>query len=285
MNISIVGHGFVGKSISNLCNKNNLPYNVCDTIGDHYKTIQDLISHCESDENYYFICVPTPMGTNGECDTSIVESVVGDISKYSTRRTIVYIKSTIVVGTTRRLANSFKNINIVFNPEFLRENSANQDFYDAKFVLMSSEYPLLRGGLCEKRIFKILYKHNPQIEIIVLKKYEESEIFKYIVNVFLPMKVLFFNEIYNVCEKFDIDYNNVKNLIKLDPRIGESHTTVPSFESDEHGNKLYGYAKKCFEKDVPAFIALLENIGIPNALFKTVVERNNEIRYPKPKSD
>jgi len=281
--VNVIGYGYVGGAMGHLCKINNLPLNVHDRIKKedsyenftYYADLKEMVNVSEktSDVSVYFICVPTPSDADGNCNTHIVESVVSELSTLINKNnSIVIIKSTIRVGTTRRL-NSIYNVNNQFNllfcPEFLRELTFKDDITNAKFTmfgLIDTNNSELIDNLTD--LFKNhLYKHNNSVLDTYVRKAEEFEIFKYTVNVFLSVKVWFFNEIYEVCEKFDVDYQSFKELLPLDQRIGLSHTTVPGY----HG---FGFNGTCFPKDSRELRQLQESIGIPNEALTEILNRN-----------
>lgn len=292
MHINICGYGFVGGSIGNLCKENDVKYSIYDVeekvdlyADKCFKELKDLIEWSESKNkiNYYFICVPTPTGDNGECDTSIVEKVVMGIRDSAEKDAIIIIKSTIPPGTTRRIYEKYvkNNIDIVFCPEFLREKSANEDMYNAEFTLIGT--PRYDKVLADKLTYLFkngLYKHKKRnfLQKILNRKndfrvyfegFEELELFKYTINTFLATKIIFFNEINELCDKIGVDYNNVKTLFKLEPRIGDYGTEVPG-----NGNRFYGYFLKCLPKEVKAMIYLRNSLDLSNEFMKCIDSRN-----------
>ena len=263
---NIIGYGFVGKAIGNLMEKNNIDFNVYDILGTD--TLKNIVTKSEKCNHIstYFVCVPTPPMLSGDCDTSIVESVICDLSKLITKKTIVIIKSTIPPGTTRRLSKLYPNIEIVFCPEFLREVSANEDMYNTNFGLC--------GTLCKEieqtlvNLFEnVLYKHNLNFKCYI-KTPEECELFKYTVNTFLAVKVWYFNEIHCLCEKLNVDYQIFKEMFPLDNRIGEYGTIVPN-----NGN--FGFSGKCLPKEISAMSKIQKDFDIPNNVLEEIIKRND----------
>jgi len=307
MPVSIIGYGYVGSALGYLCKKNNIPFRTYDVIRKdepaalmNTDNLEELVRDVENDlsnstlANVYFICVPTPPSEEtGECDTTIVEKVISDLSKLVTRRSYVVIKSTVRPGTTRRLQTTYGTnlLDVVFCPEFLRERTFQEDMYNASFTLLGMSEgnsskastegtkqrmnevnsSVIGDGNEVNDVFKKLYAHNPNFEVLE-RTYEECELFKYTINVFLSVKVWYFNEIESVCSKFGVDYKNFKTLFDLEPRIGESHTDVPG-----HDGKR-GFGGKCLPKETKALCHLQKTLGLDNTVLKRILERNFEMR-------
>lgn len=274
MNINIIGFGFVGKSVGNLLKKNNIEFNVYDINESYYKTLKDLVVSCEKkSDNVYFICVPTPSTLNGDCDTSIVYSVVNELSELISSESIIIIKSTIKPGTTRTLAEKFDNLNIIFCPEFLKEKSANDDMYNANFVLFGMDTKNEQLSKKLTNMFIKIYSHK-QIECYI-KSYEEAELFKYTVNTFLATKITFFNEINELCEKIGVDYQKLKQLFDLEPRIGTYGIEVPGPDGK------FSFSGKCLPKEICGMIKLQENLELSSEFMKCVKKRGDDFRIKK----
>lgn len=288
--INIIGYGFVGHSVGHLCKLNNIDFNVYDVLPKnevvYFHSLNEMILSSENENknvNIYFICVPTPSkdkgntdDSHGECDTSIVEKVLHTLNSVISKNSIVILKSTITPGTCSRLNNTITNtyISFVFCPEFLREVSYLQDVENADFALIGCESKLNEKSRENLRnVFHDLYKHkNSEIEII-FEQYAICELFKYTVNVYLAVKVWYFNEIEQICTKLGVEYNSLRNLFKLEPRIGESHTQVPGPD----GKRMFG--GKCLPKETKGMYRLQEKLNIPNNVLQEILKRNHEIRY------
>ena len=279
--LNIIGYGYVGGGLGHLCKSNNVPFCTYDVIQKdesmaimNTDDLEKLVEHSElyNEDNVYTICVPTPSNTTtGECDISIVESVIEKLYEMvKSKSNIVIIKSTVQPGTTRMLMNKFQDkLEIVFCPEFLKEHTYKEDMYNAEFCLVGSDNIDTKVS----DVMRTLYKHKA-IDVIC-RSPEECEIFKYTVNVFLAVKVWYFNEISEICDKFGVEYKGLQELFKLEGRIGESHTDVPG-----HDN-LYGFGGKCLPKETLALKYLQEKLGIPNKVLESIISRNNKLRYNK----
>jgi nucleotide sugar dehydrogenase len=283
--INIIGYGYVGSSLGYVCKKNNVSFTVTDIQPKDdpcainlFTNIADTVAYSESvtDWNLYFVCVPTPNKSSGECDTGIVENVVDNIFQNAKAKTTVFVKSTVQPTTCRKIFDKYNSelFNVGFVPEFLTETRAHLDMYEAKFVLIGTYDGLQVPEY--NALFKHLYNHNPDIEIIT-KKIEVCELFKYTVNVFLATKVWFFNEIYELSEKFGFEYNELRDILRLDPRIGESHTFVPGPDGQ------FGFGGACLVKESLAYSFVQKRLGIPNKVLQAILERNKSFRNKETK--
>jgi UDPglucose 6-dehydrogenase len=279
-NINIIGHGYVGGALAHLCRQNNIEYNVYDIEDKETdakiftKDLTSLILHSENNNNinYYFICVPTPSNDDGSCNVSIVENIIKQLNNECNKKSIVVIKSTLVPGTCRYFSKKYTNIDIILYPEFLREDTFVQDFYNARFVLLGTDQNIENAQyvnlLC---FFRKLYSHNPMIDIYI-KTFEECEIFKYSLNVYLAVKIWHFNEVYEICKKMGVSYENVKFLYSLDPRIGKYGIQVPGPDGK------FGFGKSCLPKETRGMMKLQDDLGINNNALKSIMERNYYFR-------
>ena len=279
--VKVLGYGFVGGAMGHLCKENNVKFCVYDIVKKDessalqtFSSLSDIVGFSEkrNETNIYFICVPTPSNAEGQCDTSIVENVITNLNSLVTKKSIVIIKSTVQPGTTRKFTNKTNTLlNIVFCPEFLTEKNFKSDMYNADFVLLGfnnlENEELLTTT---SNIMKLLYKHKTVD--VYHRSYEECEMFKYTINVYLSVKVWYFNEIYELCGKFGIDYSQFRqDLLPLEPRIGMSHTVVPG----DHGR---GFSGSCLPKETRGMKFLQGSLGIPNKVLDEILKRNSQLR-------
>jgi len=230
-----------------------------------------------------FVSVPTPMFSDGKCNTEIVESVCSEINNASNIvhncehfKQIVVIRSTVSPGTTERLGSMFKCLNIVFNPEFLTEANAIEDFKNQNRIIL--------GGRIEataevSKVYKLAFPNVPVYECNSVC----AEMVKYVCNCFLATKVSFANEIYQICKKINADYDKVVGLASLDPRLGTSHWKVPGPMPADNGigELLFGFGGSCFVKDINALIYFSKEIGIDPKVMLGVWDKNLEVRPEK----
>ena len=173
---------------------------------------------CEK-ANIVFACLPTPMRKTGECDLSIIEGTVRKINDFKLGN-IVVIKSTIIPGTTNRLNRECKNIQIVFNPEFLTEANYIDDFKNQNRIIIGGPRPATTQV---KNMFRKVFQKTP----IVKTGAKTAESVKYFINCFLATKVSFANEFKQICEITGVDYDKVVEYALYDNRIGQTHLSTP----------------------------------------------------------
>lgn len=280
--VNIIGYGFVGSAIGYLCKKNNITFNVCDLNNkqDEYQfktnDVFELVKHSEAENetNFYFIAVPTPANEDYTPNISIVDNVLDQLDKNATKTTYAIIKSTLCPGSCQEFYDKYKNIKVILCPEFLRESSYQDDIYNAQFVLLGVAKDEVYAHLGYDDVillFRDLYCHNIDIPVYV-KSYEECELFKYTLNVFLAVKVWYFNEIYEVCDKLGVQYDSLKTLFRLDGRIGKYGIEVPGPDGK------FGYGLSCLPKETKGMMSLQGSLGIDNNIFKHIIARNNLFR-------
>lgn len=263
--IGIVGRGFVGGAMFENFKE---CFNVSTWDIDETKRGHDSFESFVNWSEIIFVCVPTPMKDSGECDTSIVEEVISDIAKID-RRKYVVIKSTVTPGTTQRLASDF-NMTIGFNPEFLTEANAHNDFRNQPLIVIGAD----DSGIATV-MSQIYYEFNAKVDgrsHIIQRTTKEAELFKYLANCFLATKVIFANEFKKLCDRIDVDYGRIAEVAVLDKRLGHTHWRVPGPDGQ------LGFGGSCFPKDTSALISYADGIGSTLWLLTEATYINEEIR-------
>jgi UDPglucose 6-dehydrogenase len=291
-NIGIIGAGVVGGATGKGLQK--LGYEVTFYDIDKSKTfslrqegyrVASSISELMSNSNITFVCVNTPTISsrsnlyndkrieNGSYqDLSQILSVLPEISSSlstnSRRHQLLVFRSTLLPGTMRNIVVDYlerncsksigKDFDVCYNPEFLRQKSALEDFFEPGRVVIGegtkgSSVPLVE-------IFSALTRN------IIITGYEEAEMIKYASNGFLALKISYFNEIAMVCKMLGIDDKTVSRGVALDSRIGTYGVL---------GGMPFGGA--CLPKDTAALTSFLRKLGIRPDLIETAVQINNEI--------
>tara|TARA_R110000824_G_scaffold9800_9_gene43360 strand:- start:4162 stop:5037 length:876 start_codon:yes stop_codon:yes gene_type:complete len=267
--IGIVGQGFVGGAVREGL-QNYFTILTHDKNGKCSNTLQEVVEMC----GIIFLCLPTPMETDGKCYTGIIESVLGQIDPicaekdyYGNEQRIVIIKSTVPPGTTKRFQEMYPNIQFVFNPEFLTEANAVEDYKNQTRIILGGNNKIT------SKIRPIFAKAFPKVKIIKTDS-SYAEMVKYVTNSFLATKVSFANEMYEICQYLDIDYDKVIEYAQHDERLGYSHWNVPGPDGD------FGYGGHCFPKDVKALIsvALQLDSQINPIMLQATDTKNNQVR-------
>ena len=247
--IGIVGIGVVGGAMAKAV-KGAVLY-------DKYKKMGSVeqINGCD----VILICVPTPYDKKVGCDTSAVEEVFSWI----TGKKIIVIKSTVLPGTTEKIQKKYPQHKVLFNPEFLVAKTARRDaiFPDRQIVGYTSK---------SKNVAKIVINLLPRAPFKKIIPASEAEMVKYFGNTFLAAKVIFANQIYDLCKKLGINYNLVKECAVKDERIGDSHLDI--FHDGSRG-----YGGHCFPKDVGAFIMLADKEKVDASFLKAVQSINKKL--------
>ena len=263
--VGIVGQGFVGQAVKEVFSQQH-------TVHTYDKFIEKLSTHnsireLSADCDVIFVCVPTPMREDGSCDTSIVEEVCLE-SIRGNHENIIVIKSTVPPGTTERLNKLWtweKSERIIFNPEFLTERFAKEDF-------KNSNRAILGGPIAATTVLKQFYAHVfPNVTVLKTDS-SVAEYVKYLSNCFLAVKVAVANEFAAMCKMHGVDYDKVTEYAAYDDRLGDSYWVVPGPDS-----KL-GFGGSCFPKDINAMIHLASELGSPCHTLAGAWQTNLEVR-------
>ncbi|MEZ6132370.1 MAG: UDP-glucose/GDP-mannose dehydrogenase family protein [Planctomycetaceae bacterium] len=218
-----------------------------------------------SDADCVFICVGTPQDDLGAADLKYVQSCAESMAPYLKRNAVVVCKSTVPVGTNRRVrawiqAKTETPFYSASNPEFLKEGAAIDDFTKPDRVVVGVDDPDA-AELLQELYKPFLRTEKPFISMGI----ESAEMVKYAANCMLATKISFINEIANICEQVNADINEVRKGIGHDARIGFSFL-FPGV----------GYGGSCFPKDVRAMAAVAREHGVEPRILRTVDETNNQ---------
>lgn len=241
MNIGIVGCGFVGGAIINgieyfKCGHNTYKY---DPVKYPDNKIEDM-KKCK----IVFVCVPTPMDSDGSMSDCFLRDVFNKLKKIQYKG-VITIKSTTTPLVVQQLIKDFKTLRITTNPEFLTERVANQDFINTKWVIL--------GG--KRKDTKVVYQFS--FEMWPEAKYsfvnaEEAMMVKYMCNNWFAVKVSLMNEFYEVAQKIGMNWDGIVKAFATDERVGFSHLAVPGPDNSR------GFGGRCV---VGSEIAIVNNNG------------------------
>lgn len=207
-----------------------------------------------------FVCVPTPYIEKKGFDLSAVEDV---FEKISGQKKIV-IKSTVWPGTTEKFQKKYPQHYIFFNPEFLSEATADWDMHHPDMQIIG--YTEKSKQLAPK-ILKIL----PPAPFEKIMPAAGAEMFKYFHNVHGAVKVIFANQMYDLCEKLGINYDNIIECAEASKNIG-----TKQYLNVWH-KRYRGYGGSCFPKDIKALIQFGDRIGVDLKLLKTAEKINDQL--------
>src|SRR5271168_2083628 len=228
-------------------------------------TFGDDIATAVAGAEAVFIAVGTPTRRgDGHADLTYVYAAVEQVAAVLTGYTVIVTKSTVPVGTGRRIRELLTevrpdlDVDVASNPEFLREGSAIGDFMRPDRVVIGVEGERAREVL--RRLYRPLYLINAPI---LFTGIETAELIKYAANAFLAMKVTFINEMADLCEKAGADVHDVARGIGLDGRIGRKFL---------HPGP--GFGGSCFPKDTLALMRIAQDAGAPSRLVETTVAVN-----------
>ena len=228
-------------------------------------TFGDDIAAAVAGVDAVFIAVGTPTRRgDGHADLSYVFAAVEQVARVLTGYTVIVTKSTVPVGTGRRIREILKSVrpdlevDVASNPEFLREGSAIPDFMRPDRVVIGVETDRAREVL--RQLYRPLYLIEAPILFTGL---ETAELVKYAANSFLAMKVTFINEMADICERAGADVHDVARGIGLDGRIGRKFL---------HPGP--GFGGSCFPKDTLAMVRIAQDHGAPSRLIEAVVAVN-----------
>ena len=254
MKIIIAGYGFVGKAVANALKSQHEI-----VIHDPKYTDFKIIDHYDADG--IIICVPTPTTEYGVCDATIISDILDNIPIFMP----VLIKSTVTPGVATGLKEIYNEHSICYSPEFLRSQSANNDFLNQKYVIVGGDDP--------ECFWQDLFQSTlPNCKLVFNCTAEEACLVKYATNSFLALKTSYFNQIYDICENTGMNFEVVRQLISQDTRIGPDHTIVPGPD----GNR--GWGGHCFPKDTHAFIKWTNVVEAPATLVESAVRYNEKVR-------
>lgn len=211
-----------------------------------------------------FIAVPTPPQADGSVDLSYIEKVAREIAavlKQGQYRVIVD-KSTVPVKTGEKVADTIRRYNktgaefdVVSNPEFLREGCAVPDLMKPDRIVI--------GGNSERAVAMMQKIYEPFMAPVLVTDINSAELIKHAANSFLALKISYINAVARICEASGADVEKVADGIGMDKRIGRNFL-----------NAGIGYGGSCFPKDIAAFIAISEDLGVPFTLLKEVEKIN-----------
>lgn len=257
MNLTIAGFGFVGSAIYEVF-KNKVSLNIVDP-----KINNNKISDFKNADGV-ICCVSTPQSEDGSCYYQNILDVLSEVPE----TTPVLIKSTMSLQAYYAIKDQYPKHIINFSPEFLRANSAYEDMKNLKYNIISSD----NGFKFWREVFSLIYGNLLILEYPI----EECIAIKYFENSYLATKLSFYNEMYDFCQAYGLDYESVRTGLGYDTRIGMSHTVV------DPENGFRGWGGHCFPKDTSALLKMAEIKSVGLNTLRAAVDYNNHLKKQKP---
>ncbi|QIL40178.1 UDP-glucose/GDP-mannose dehydrogenase family protein [Pedobacter sp. HDW13] len=228
-------------------------------------TFTTNLAEAVKDAQIIFMALPTPPGGDGAADLSYILGAAKDVSKLITEYKVIVNKSTVPVGTADKVKavfteNTSIEVDVVSNPEFLREGVAVDDFMKPDRVVLGT-----KSERAKKLMTEVYAPYVRQGNPILFMDERSSELTKYAANSFLATKITFMNEIANLCELVGADVDAVRRGIGSDDRIGKRFL-FPGV----------GYGGSCFPKDVQALVKSSDDYAYNFQILKSVMEVNEK---------
>lgn len=255
MKIGIFGLGYVGSAVAHTHKHQRLV--VKDPKLKEKSASLEEIKTCDA----VYVCVPTPMLVDGQCDDSYVKSVLKELEDYNG---VIICKSTVPPGVYLRLQDQYPNL--VHAPEFLTAANATQDYETSTWVLIGGD-----TKFCEQAK-QVISSSTIQATHYHITDIASASLFKYMANSFMATKVIFMNDLFHLAKAVGVDWQEIKDIAKNDSRLGTSHWDVPGPDGQ------FGFGGACFPKDVAAIVEHGNNIGTPQQLLESVKDINQLYR-------
>lgn len=258
MKIGIIGAGMVGGTIEHCFDSHHELY-----IHDPSRNtdLSTLISNCDM----AYIAVPTPSKDDGSCDISIVEEVLEELPNGF----IAVIKSTVVPGTTEMLQAKYPELKLAYSPEFLVERQRFEDFANQKILVVGTMFKEVADMVFEQHLMAGIDVGGNKFHT----SSTEAEMVKYTKNNFYAMKVIFANQMHDICQSIGVEWDTVREIITTpqDQPIGSSHL-------EPMMGLMRGFGGKCLPKDTLALRELARNNSVDYQLLDAIQSDNAALR-------
>ena len=234
------------------------------------KTGLSKIETGQDEPTLVFIAVGTPQGEDGSADLRYVLAAAREIGQHLSRPAIVINKSTVPVGTANSVKGEvawqlfqrkcFIDFDVASNPEFLKEGAAIVDFFKPDRIVLGTE-----NEQTKTQLLKLYRPYVDDEKRLLTVGVKEAELIKYASNAMLATRISFMNEIANICDRYGIDVEDVRQGVGMDSRIGPAFLRAGC-----------GYGGSCFPKDVQALVRIAQSVGVEPLVLNGVEARNKK---------
>lgn len=260
MKVGIYGVGVVGGALAEALG-DKVPVATYDKFKAEHQDFAGVVT-----SDVLFLAVPTPTDLDGTQRLEAVEEAVTRLAEAKFRG-VVLLKSTVLPGTTQRLAEATR-LRLVHAPEFLTERNAKDDARRQRVHLFGGPVD------CRRAVEQLFRTMNPENEVHWFEQSSSTELAKYAHNCFLAVKVGFFNDLYELCGRLGASYEAVRTGAVAIGQVGEGHTRVPGPDGS------FGFGGMCFPKDTSALLAFATQLGVRMPVLEGTV-RGNRARRPE----
>ncbi len=264
--VGICGLGFVGNAIYQFLKNTKFYLESNLKIYDKYKNINTFEKILESD--ILFLCLPTNLNDTKETyNMQEINNTLLLLNEHNYSG-VILIKSTVLPNYCRDINSKYDNLKIIHNPEFLSAKTALEDFSNQKNIII---------GYTKQSFSKIDQVNNfykelfPSAKISIVTS-EESSLVKLGCNSFYAVKIQYFTELYLLCQKLNLSYESVKNIMLDNEWINPMHTQIPG-----HDNQI-SFGGACFPKDISALSEHMKKLNIPNKVISSTIKERNIMR-------
>ena len=252
MKVGIIGYGYVGKAVAASYDE----VLISDpAYPEQSVSIIDITTQCDA----VFVCVPTPQSADGACDTSILQSIIDQLTGYDG---IVIAKSTASPLVYQELEET-SGLKLAHVPEFLTQANAINDYLMPNKIVIGCKRRItdeVKDVIVNSKI-----QFDGDIEFCTIG---EAAFFKYMANTFLAMKVIMNNEYYDLANAIGLDWSTLTDIAKADTRLGNTHWQVPGPDGAR------GFGGACFPKDTAALAKISQDLGVELSVLASAITKN-----------
>jgi len=259
MKLGIVGVGVIGRAVLAAAESKGFETVLVDHALQDSHSLQSMLSQ---NTDAIFICLPTPASPDGGCDISTLRSVLNRIAYRGYDGPIISHST-----APWKFYESWSQImrNLVHVPEFVTGAGANQEYKQQQRMIIG-------GELWSTKAAAVILNALLSPQELIHMQIGEAAFVKYLANSFLATKVVFMNQMYDLCRAAGMDWNNVSGAAQRDTRLGNTHWQVPGPDGQR------GFGGACFPKDTDALLHQSDQLGIRLSILEAALKANEKLR-------